>query len=213
MARSLEKSNLNTLANASRTVGFNENFICKKPLKKSQDQDKIKEKVKHDKQPKQTEQVLQNSHVKYDNKKTQDTSHVTNEAAEFSTKNPYTKELSLGMNLNDEKVEQPKAEIEANKQPRTETEINNSAKSTQFMLSEETIQKKIALNTQEIWQENRLHDPMASLYNDMPMIMMLTNTKQEDSDGFKVVISKRKHKLKSKIAILEENKFNKLNSK
>ncbi|CAG8749439.1 51_t:CDS:2, partial [Cetraspora pellucida] len=144
-------------------------------------------------QPKQTEHVLQNSHVEYDNNRTQDTSHVTKEAAsvelrnlqkarreqrlqekkrmnyqeetitEFSTENPYTKELSLGMNLDDEKAEQPNTEIEANgsspnneemEQPRTETEMNNSAKSTQFMLSEETIQKEAALNTQEIWQEN-----------------------------------------------------------
>ncbi|CAG8813897.1 9565_t:CDS:1, partial [Cetraspora pellucida] len=54
---------------------------------------------------------------------------------------------------------QPKAEIEANgsfpnnekiEQPKTKTEINNSAKSTQFMLLKKTIQKKIALNTQEI---------------------------------------------------------------
>ncbi|CAG8805165.1 8353_t:CDS:1, partial [Cetraspora pellucida] len=73
----------------------------------------------------------------------------------------------------------------------------------------ETIQKEAALNTQEIWQENGLHDLMASLYNNMPMVTMLTNTKQEDSDGFKVVISKRKHKHKSKIAILGENKSNK----
>ncbi|CAG8458668.1 7489_t:CDS:2 [Cetraspora pellucida] len=63
------------------------------------------------------------------------------------------------MNLNDKKEEQPTAEVEASssspnnkvtKQLRTKIEINNSAKSTQFMLSEEIIQKKIALNTQEI---------------------------------------------------------------
>ncbi|CAG8739649.1 22627_t:CDS:1, partial [Cetraspora pellucida] len=75
------------------------------------------------------------------------------------TENPYTKELSLGMNFDDEKAEQPNAKIKANssspnneemEQPRTETEMNNSAKSTQFMLLEETIQKEAALNTQKI---------------------------------------------------------------
>ncbi|CAG8698885.1 10144_t:CDS:2 [Cetraspora pellucida] len=115
--------------------------------------------------------MLQNSHVEYDNNKTQDMNHVTKKAekkyinyqeetiTEFSTENPYTKELSLGMNLDDEKAKQPNAEIEANssspnnkemEQPRTETEMNNSVKSTQFMLSEETIQKEATLNTQEI---------------------------------------------------------------
>ncbi|CAG8765562.1 2275_t:CDS:2, partial [Cetraspora pellucida] len=160
-------------------------------------------------QPKQTEHVLQNSHMEYDNNRTQGTSQARREQrlqekkcmnyqeetiTEFSTENPYTKELSLGINLDDEKTEQPNTKIEANgsspnneemEQPRTETEMNNSTKSTQFILSEETIQKKAALNTQEIWQENGLHDPMASLYNNMPMVTMLTNTKQEDSDGFK----------------------------
>ncbi|CAG8646680.1 3994_t:CDS:2 [Cetraspora pellucida] len=107
---------------------------------------------------KKTDHVLQNSHVEYDNNKTQDTSYMTKKA-EFSTENPYTKKLSLEMNLDNEKAEQPKAEIEANssfpnnkeiKQPRTETEMNNSAKSTQFMFLEKTIQKKAALNIQKI---------------------------------------------------------------
>ncbi|CAG8736687.1 8190_t:CDS:2 [Cetraspora pellucida] len=93
-------------------------------------------------QPKQTEHVLQNDN------KIQDMSHVTKVA---------------GINLDNEKAEQLKAEIEANssfpnnkktEQPRTEIEMNSSAKSTQFMLSEKTIQKEIALNTQEIWQKN-----------------------------------------------------------
>ncbi|CAG8757122.1 15547_t:CDS:1, partial [Cetraspora pellucida] len=62
------------------------------------------------------------------------------------------------MNLDDEKEEQLIAEVEASssssnnketEQPRIEIGINNSAKSTQFMLSEEMIQKEIALNTQE----------------------------------------------------------------
>ncbi|CAG8819140.1 16986_t:CDS:1, partial [Cetraspora pellucida] len=126
------------------------------------------------------------------------------------------------MNLNNKKAEQQKAEIETNdsfpnnekiEQPRTETEINNSAKSTQFILLEKTIQKEIALNTQEIWQKNGFYNPIASLYNDMLEVMMLTNTKQEDFDGFKVVIFKKKHKHKSKIAILRENKSNKINLK
>ncbi|CAG8680506.1 11421_t:CDS:1, partial [Cetraspora pellucida] len=78
----------------------------------------------------------------------------------------------------------------------------------QFMLSEEMIQKEIALNTQEVWQENSLHGPLASLYNSAPIEDMLTNIKQ-DSNEFKVVVSKRKHKNKSKIAILGENRSNK----
>ncbi|CAG8567427.1 786_t:CDS:2, partial [Cetraspora pellucida] len=186
--RSLKKSVLDTSANASRTVGFNKNYVCKKPLKKSQDQDKIKKKLDitvseetHQElpEPKQTEHMLQNSHMEYNNNKTQGTSH----------------ELSLGMNLDDKKVEQPKAEIEANgsspnnkeiEQPKMETEINNNTKSTQFMLPEKTIQKEIALNIQEIWQENGLHNPIASLYNNMSMVKMLTNIKQEDSNGFKL---------------------------
>ena len=58
---------------------------------------------------------------------------------EFSTENPYVKELNLEMNLDDEKEEQLIAEVEANssfsknketEQPRTEIEINNNKKST-----------------------------------------------------------------------------------
>ncbi|CAG8764225.1 8597_t:CDS:1, partial [Cetraspora pellucida] len=121
--------------------------------------------------------------------------HQEESTVKFSTENPYTKELNLGMNLDDKKKEQPTAEVEVSssflnnkktEQPRTEIGINNSAKSTQFMLSEEMIQKKIALNTQEVWQENSLHNPLASLYNSMPMDALSTNTKQGDSDGFKV---------------------------
>ncbi|CAG8720137.1 15210_t:CDS:1, partial [Cetraspora pellucida] len=62
-------------------------------------------------------------------------------------------------------------------------------------------------------QENGLYNLLASLYNSIPMNNMLTNTKQEDSDEFKVVILKRKHKNKFKIAILEENRSNKMNLK
>ncbi|CAG8470572.1 278_t:CDS:2 [Cetraspora pellucida] len=85
-------------------------------------------------QPKQTEHMLQNSYVEYDNNKTQE-EIIT----EFSTENSYTKKLSLGINLDNEKAEQPKAKIKANssfpnneeiEQPRTETEINNNVKST-----------------------------------------------------------------------------------
>ncbi|CAG8760545.1 19645_t:CDS:2, partial [Cetraspora pellucida] len=132
-----------TSANTNKIVGLNKNYV---------------------EQPKQTEHMLQNNHVEYDNNKTQDISYVTKEAgiqlrprqwSEF-IKNPYTEKLSLEMNLDNKKTEQPKAEIEAN----------------------ETIQKEIALNI----QENGLYDPIALLYNDMPMVMMLTNTKQEDTD-------------------------------
>ncbi|CAG8836195.1 4365_t:CDS:1, partial [Cetraspora pellucida] len=40
-AKSLEKSILGTLANANKTVGFNENYIGKEPLTKSQDQNSL----------------------------------------------------------------------------------------------------------------------------------------------------------------------------
>ncbi|CAG8832965.1 2622_t:CDS:1, partial [Cetraspora pellucida] len=56
------------------------------PLTKSQDQEKTEEKVKNmtvceetrqelPEQPKQPEHMLQNSHMEYDNNRTQDTSH------------------------------------------------------------------------------------------------------------------------------------------
>ncbi|CAG8693091.1 24361_t:CDS:2, partial [Cetraspora pellucida] len=118
------------------------------------------------------EYILQNNYVEYDNNKPQDMSHVTKETESRATKTEIEANSSFPNNK----------EIE---QPRTEIEMNNSAKSTQFMLLEKTIQKEIALNTQKIWQEN------------------------EDSDGFKVVTSKKKHKHKFKIAILGENKSNK----
>ncbi|CAG8815117.1 24497_t:CDS:1, partial [Cetraspora pellucida] len=81
-ARSLEKSVPGTSANANKTVGFNENYVVKEPLTKSQDQKKTEEKVKDmivceetcqelPEQPKQTEHVLQNSYVEYDNNRTQ----------------------------------------------------------------------------------------------------------------------------------------------
>ncbi|CAG8503507.1 13699_t:CDS:2 [Cetraspora pellucida] len=44
-------------------------------------------------QLKQTEHMLQNSYMEYDNNKTQ----------EFSTENLYTKKLSLGINLDNKK--------------------------------------------------------------------------------------------------------------
>ncbi|CAG8479304.1 25115_t:CDS:2, partial [Cetraspora pellucida] len=63
--RSLEKSILDTSANANKTVGFNKNYVetCQKLPK----------------QLKQTEHVLQNSYIEYDNNKTQGISHVTKE--------------------------------------------------------------------------------------------------------------------------------------